>query len=410
MIQIILGQYLENQVVCLILSNKKYSGVKVLSNGQLVQTIDIKKYHVNRFILTNIFAGNSYKIDFLHGKEILDSCQINLKSDPFDDVLIVNCDSCYGYETGTWDLIQGDSTRFVFHLGDQLYNDHLFFQSCLSHISDMTKSEIKAVHKKCYSHYLQHFTRNNKTNILKNNFNLMMPDDHEIVDNSIIEFGNPNNFKIIHKILEKLATKIELGLRQTESDILFVEDKKHSTVYVVNYSNNFTEESFKKHNYMIWMKNYCNIIFLARKCVGSVQNPLLNQIVFSADKYELVDIDFLLNFKLKSKNSKKKIYVLCGDYHMKNTIEYKKNNKELLQIKNVGAINTVIDPVGVNFIPNTKIEGIEIESSTIRQNGFVTINYRGDTIIVRDIINKKNMLFHLANTILSAKEFIFMKH
>lgn len=410
MIQIILGQYLKNQVVCLILSNKKYSGVEVFSNGQLIKTINIKKYCVNRFMLTDIYLNNSYKIDFVHGNEIIDTCQINLKSNPFDDVLIVNCDSCYGYETGTWDLIQGDSTKYVFHLGDQLYNDHLFFKSCLTYTLNMTKSEIKLVHKKCYSHYLHHFTRNNKTNILKNNFNLMIPDDHEIVDNSIKEFGNQNNFKIIHKILEKLSEKIELGLRQTGSDILFIPDNKHSTVYIVNYLNDFTKELYDKYNYIKWMKDYDNIIFLTRKCVGSVHNPWLNQMIFSTDEYELVDIDFLLNFKLKSKNSNKKIYVLCGDYHMKNTIDYKKGNKDLLQIKNVGAINTVIDTINVNFIPNTKIEGIEIESNTIRQNGFVTISYDGDTIIVKDIINKKNMLFHLANTIVSAKEFVFMKH
>ena len=52
---------------------------------------------------------------------------------------------------------------------------------------------------------------------------------------------------------------------------------------------------------------------------------------------------------------------------------------------------------------------IQIKNKTIKENGFITINYDKDSIIIKDIINKKSRLFHLTNTILTAKKFILMK-
>lgn len=414
MLQIILGQYLNDKVVYLILSSKSYSNVSVKINGSTYEKINIKAYKVNKYYLSDIKIGSRYVIDFKKGDKILDSIQINLKSNPFDNVLVVNCDSCYGYETGTWNLIENNQTRIIFHLGDQLYNDHMFHNSYNMYKLDITKEEEKIIYRRCYYHYLQHFSRNNKSNVLKNNFNLMIPDDHEIVDNSIEIMFNMYNFEIIKKLLEELCEEIELGLKQNSADILFIPDDKNSTVYILNYLDKFDESIYLKYNYLDWVKKYNNIIFLNRKCISSVKNSKLNQIVFKTEEYELYDIDYLLKIKLKPGYSNKEIYVLCGDYHMKNTLEYTYKGKKLLTIKNVGAINTVIDIFKVDFILKTALPEIKLKESTIKQNGFIDISYKtvkkNNKIEVKDIINKKNILYHLANSIVSAKEFLTMKY
>jgi hypothetical protein len=410
MIQIILGQYLNNSVKLIILSNRNYSKVNIIVNDKNIKSLDIKSYQVNNFVLDDIITNDMYEINFVYKDKILDKINLDLTSNPFDNVLVVNCDSCYGYETGTWDLIPKTLTHIIFHLGDQIYNDHLFYSIYNEYNNNIDKNDEIKIFKKCYYHYLHHFSRNNKKNVLKNNFNLMIPDDHEILDNSINSMKNMHNYKVIKKIFTTITNQIEINLMfGKKKKVLYVEDNKNSTVYVLNYQLDFTKELFEDYNYLQYIKKYDNIIFLNRKCAGTVKNGLLNQLVFKCDPIESVDIDFLLEIKSNKKYLDKKIFILCGDYHMKNTLKYYKDKNKLLTIKNVGAINTVIDIFGVNFIPNSSIKGIELESETIRQNGFVSINYSNGKIKVKDIINKKNILFHLMNSIVSAKEFISMK-
>jgi hypothetical protein len=406
MIQIILGQYIENKVLYMILSDKDYLNTKIFINNEENNQINIKAYKVNKFYFDNIKIGNDYKIEFIRKNKLIDSIEIKLKSNPLDNVLVVNCDSCYGYESGTWDLIENKNTRYIFHLGDQIYNDHIFYDL----YKDYEKKLIdeKQVYKYCYLHYLYHFSRNNKKNVLKNNFNLMIPDDHEILDNSVKKLANIVCFKKVYNIFKSLSKSIELGLRHKKCNLLFLEDSSNSTVYILNYTEKFDEEFYIKNNYLQYVKRNKNIIFLNRKCIGSVKNSMLNQVIFKNPPIENYNIDYML--KLGIKYPKKNIYVLCGDYHMKNSLKYFKNQRQILEIKNVGAINTVVDIFSVNFILESKISDITLQSDTTMQNGFVSINYENKKIRIEDIINKKNILYHLGNSVTSAKEFILMKY
>ena len=189
-IQVILGEYLDSKVKLIILSNKNYSNVNLYNNGKVIKNITIKAYHINNYELEDIHMDNYYLFELEYLDKIFDTFVINLKLNPFDNVLIINCDSGYGLETGTWDLIDNTSNKYVFHLGDQIYNDKIFQKYFnilkIKKIKDITIKDKQLIWKGTYDYFLEQFTRNNKTNVLKNNFNIMIPDDHEVIDNSFI--------------------------------------------------------------------------------------------------------------------------------------------------------------------------------------------------------------------------------
>ena len=216
--------------------------------------------------------GNYYFFELEYLDKIFDTFVINLKSNPFDNILIINCDSGYGFETGTLELIENTSTTYVFHLGDQIYNDKLFKKYfnifANKKIESITKKDKKLVWKECYDYFLEQFTRNNKTNVLKNNFNFMIPDDHEVVDNGFVSKIKKEQivyYDLVYSIINDLSNSIELELGFNKKEISYIEDKSNSTLYIINYSLNFTEDFFNKFNYKNKIENYKNIIFLKRK-------------------------------------------------------------------------------------------------------------------------------------------------
>ena len=410
-IQVILGEYFDSKVKLIILSNKNYSNVNLYKNGKIIKNITIKAFQINNYELDDIQLGNYYLLELEYLNKIIDTFVINLKSNPFDDVLIINCDSGYGFETGTWDLIENTNTKYAFHLGDQIYNDKIFLKyfNILKNkkIEDITQKDKQLVWKETYNYFLEQFTRNNKTNVLKNNFNIMIPDDHEIIDNSFIDRIKKEQivyYNLIYKIIKKISNSIELELKFNREDISYIEDKLNSTLYVINYSLNFNEEFFNKFNYKNKIENYKNIIFLQRKICNSIKNKLLVQYIYKESKYDMISIDFILDLGIKHRN--KKFYILCGDDHIKSTGEYYLNGKKILTIKSVGAINSVIDLFNYEIILNTKIKNITMKTEKQLENGFIKIFYKNENITVKDIINHKSYFYHVQNSIFTAGKFI----
>ncbi len=415
MIQIILGEYFENKVKVIILSDKDYLETKLYSNGKIILNIDIKAYKVNLFELSDIELNNYYFYELEYLDKILDTFKINLKSNPFDNILVVNCDSAYGYETGTWDSIEeSNGSRYVFHLGDQIYND-IIFQKHYNKLKNKKVEKINTNDKKkifvdCYDYFLKQFTRNNKTNILKNNFNIMIPDDHEVVDNSFVNKILKERieiYNIIYRVINNLSNDIELGLGFNYSELKYIVDNTNSSLYIINYSLDFTDEYFKKYDLENKIVQYKNIIFLQRKICNSIKNKMITQMIYSSDKFDMIDIDWLL--KMCKNNTGKKFYILCGDDHIKTTTTYYSNKDIILKVKGVGSINSVVDLLNYETILNTKISGIEMKSEKILENGYVNIFYKNDKINVKDIINKKSYFYHIKNSILSGAKFVSFK-
>jgi hypothetical protein len=410
-IQVILGEYLDSKVKLIILSNKNYSNVNLYKNGKIIKNITIKEYRINNFELEDINIGNYYFFELEYLDKILDTFVINLKSNPFENVLIINCDSGYGFETGTWDLIDNTSTKYAFHLGDQIYNDKIFQKNFNilknKKIEDITKKDKQVIWKECYNYFLEQFTRNNKTNVLKNNFNIMMPDDHEVVDNSFIDRIPKEQivyYNLIYSIIKNLSNSIELELKFNRIDISYIEDKSNSTLYIINYSLNFNEDFFNQFNYKNKIENYKNIIFLQRKQCNSIKNNVISEYIYKENQYILVDIDFVLN--LGKKYKEKVFIILCGDDHIKSTGEYYLNNKKLLTIKGVGSINSTVDLFNSEIILNTKLKNITLQTKKQLENGFIKIFYKNENINIKDIINHKSYFYHVKNSIFTAGKFL----
>ncbi len=415
MIQIILGEYFENKVKVIILSDKDYLETKLYSNGKIILNIDIQAYKVNLFELSGIESNKYYFYELEYLDKILDTFKINLKSNPLDNILVVNCDSAYGYETGTWDSIEeSNETKYVFHLGDQIYND-IIFQKHYNKLKNKKVEKINTNDKKkifvdCYDYFLKQFTRNNKTNILKNNFNIMIPDDHEVVDNSFVNKILKERigiYNIIYEVINNLSNEIELGLGFNHLELKYIVDNTNSSLYIINYSLDFTDEYFKKYDLENKIVQYKNIIFLQRKICNSIKNKMITQMIYSSDKFDMIDIDWLL--KMCKNNTGKKFYILCGDDHIKTTTTYYSNKDIILKVKGVGPINSVVDLLNYETILNTKISGIEMKSEKILENGYVNIFYKNEKINVKDIINKKSYFYHIKNSILSGAKFITFK-
>ncbi len=131
--------------------------------------------------------------------------------------------------------------------------------------------------------------------------------------------------------------------------------------------------------------------------------------IYLSDKFEMLDIDWILNICKDKDNAGKNFYILCGDDHIKTTTSYYSNKQEILTVKGVGPINSVVDLLNYSTILNTKIKGIEMKSEKILENGYVKIFYKNDKINVKDVINKKSYFFHIKNSILSGAKFVSFK-
>ena len=70
----------------------------------------------------------------------------------------------------------------------------------------------------------------------------MIPDDHDIVDDTFVD-NNINNkqFTNLYKIFNKFITNftIDLRFKYNGEDLSYIIDKKNDTIYILNYDNNF---------------------------------------------------------------------------------------------------------------------------------------------------------------------------
>ena len=312
------------------------------------------------------------------------------------------------------DLIDNTSNKYVFHLGDQIYNDKIFQKYFnilkIKKIKDITIKDKQLIWKGTYDYFLEQFTRNNKTNVLKNNFNIMIPDDHEVIDNSFISRIKKEqlvHYNLIYSIINDLSNSIELELKFNREDISYIEDKLNGTLYIINYNLDFDEDFFNKFNYKNKIENNKNIIFLQRKQCNSVKNNIISEYIYKDNKYNLVDIDFILD--LGKKYKEKKFFILCGDDHIKSTGEYCLNGKKILTIKGVGPINSTVDLFNCENILNNKLKNITLQTEKQLENGFIKIFYKNNNINVKDIINHKSYFYNVKNSILSASKFISFK-
>jgi hypothetical protein len=405
-ISCILGEYMNNTVKIIILSKETYV-VNLNVNKNYIKNFIIKKYESNILVLENINEGFNYYILFINNKnnKPIEKININLEKNPFNNVKIVNCDSNLGFETNTWKLIN-NKFGIIFHLGDFLYNDLVFrkyYKYLIKNNIDY-KSIKQSIYEELYDNYIECITR--KQNYLKNNFNYIMTDDHEIVDNNYYD-KNKNNkiFRKIYKLFKEVKIKILHNTRFVNNKIDFVKDDTNKTVYVLNYDNIYlNSDTINKYNIYNNIKQYKNIFFLERKCFSSSKPTLLSSIIFQEKEinnnnnylYELFD-------SLYHNKKDVIINVISGDYHIISNMDIynKKFNNKICSIKNVGAINTCVDIFSSNLFLDSKNYVSKNEDIKYR-NGFIYINYKKDEIIIKSVMNTRtNLIYNIINNIIT---------
>ena len=266
----------------------------------------------------------------------------------------------------------------------------------------------QTLYEELYDNYIECITR--KQYYLKNNFNYIMTDDHETVDNNYYDKNkNISIFLKIYKLFKKVEINIFNNLRFGNNKIEFINDYTNKTVYILNYENMIINSKIiNKYNIYDNIKNYKNIFFLERKCFSSSKPSILSGIIFQEKEINRDNDDL---YKLFDKLYKKdiNINIISGDYHFISSMDIynKKFDYKICSIKNVGAINTCVNIFGVNLFLDSKNHDSKNEE-IIYKNGFIYVNYKTDNINLKNIINSKtNMFFNVINNIITGIKFVF---
>lgn len=398
---IILGDYdkINSKLIVVILSKKKYICSEIFVNKKKIDSIDTIKKNTTTKIILDIksFNKENITIEIYNKSKIICSIEnLNLIK-IFENIIVMGCDSTLGLEKNLWNKLKHTKSHYLIHCGDQIYNDKIF-KKYYRFINIDDEKNIKKLEKEIFNNYYNQFYR--YKNILKYNLNLMIPDDHEIVDDAYENKHKDNDkFTKIKNIFQKFVTNIELALKINSDDLYYIEDEKNEIIYVLNYTTDFTDQLLNKYDFDNKIIPYNNITLLSRKSLLSSKNSLFNQLIFSQESITLVNIDNLLKKIIKYD---KKMYIFCGDDHSykKSIILYK--NKNICEIITCGSINTVPELFKNKIILNTQINGITLENISYELiNNFIKIKNQNNMIKIINVSEGKNMLFYLLDNIIN---------
>ncbi len=268
----------------------------------------------------------------------------------------------------------------------------------------MDNKGLELLYKDIFDAYYTQFSRYKR--ILKNNLNLMIPDDHEVVDNTYNDkYADDKTFLKVKKVFVDFYTKIQLGLKLTDEKIYYLENKKNSTIYILNYEEIYDKKILSEHDFDFKIKPYKNIVLISRKSLLSSKISLPNRLVYSMNKYEMNQIDFLLEKAIKTN---KKIFILCGDDHAyKKSIIKNSDGKTLCTIITCGPINTVPELFKNEIILNTKLPNLSIENKHyLLANSFVQIKSSDKKINIKKIIHKSDPITTIFDNVITAIQFL----
>lgn len=398
MVLLILGDYdsVNKNLVIILLSKSKLSNVKININKKDTNILNIKKGITRKILNLKNFDETKIKIKLsTKSKTLIQTKKLNL-SNVLDNVCVVNCDSTLGFEKKLWNKLNNTTGNYIIHCGDQIYNDKIFKK--YHRKKYISSKDLSKLDDEIFQNYYNQFNR--YKNILANNLNLMIPDDHDMVDNTFeSKHCLEPKFKLLAKIFKKYYTKIQLDLRLKKDSVYYLSDKKNSSLYMLNYQIDLTKDLLKKYNFNDKIQEYKNIILISRKSLLSSKTNIFNQYIFSENSTVLNNIDYLLG---KIIDSNKKLYIFCGDDHSCKKSIITKDNKDICTIITCGPINTVPELFKNTIFLNTQLKNLKIKNKLYElANSFIKLNYSHDKLKITEIIEKKNILYYLADNIVN---------
>ena len=317
----------------------------------------------NDVVSTKINLNNN-KFLFIDNNEI----KLDIDDDVEKRIKIFNCDCHFVPETGIWNKINNDKPFYSFHLGDQIYNDLIFFKHCRIYNSiDKINENIDKIKTDIFNNYLIAYKR--KESVLQHSFNIFLGDDHEIVDDSIIKNLDPLVSGNLRQIYREVFQKIKTGLYNKN---LLSLDNKSILLFDNIDTYNYLEYSQKLIDLINEnKKDFINddLYIMSPRVLLNFKSDLIQTLIFQTDTNnndydELYDTIFSLN---------KKVKIFCGDRHYiskYNIILREKEKKISLYL--VGPMNSIVEPRFSNY--NLLDNNLELENEYQHlQHGYISI-------------------------------------
>jgi hypothetical protein len=272
------------------------------------------------------YCGNSHVIN------------VPIPEDPSSRVNVFNCDCQFLPETGAWDEVEGACLSF--HLGDQVYLDHIFMElakeKCLACCTAELTDEI--IRSYAYEEYRVGFKR--KARVLQSSFNIMLGDDHDIADESLRTMYNKERTEQVVRVFKDVFNEIGGGLRLNKTEVIHYGESSFLLIdnidvlgpqkYCSNVIDMVGRNTFQKKLYIMSPRVMMNDNISA-----------LYQWVYSCDN-NTVDYTKLYD-ALFSLNSS--VVVLFGDAHISKRFEVLKAGiPKRIELLFVGTMNSALDP------------------------------------------------------------------
>jgi len=364
----IIGEYKNSKFILNIISLVEDKTI-VIKIGKNYETIfELEQYKCQKIILP--VQHSIINIKIIADKE---KYEFNVNISDNRKINIFNCDNHYLEQTDLWE--RAKPAIFNFHIGDQIYLDELF----MKHANDLQNKKQIFLRRDVYTEYIKAFSR--KAHILQSGFNIMLGDDHEIVDESLYSKFNKNIVKYLSGEYKRIFIEIQASLR-FENEIVQVGNMDFllidniNTLSYQNYKNNLMQKvlKYKSNNEFLYI--------LSPRVPLNFKSSFLNKAIFEVDGDYTNYIDFYnLLFDLPQK-----VKILCGDAHIYKSFKITKNEKNIDLIL-VGTMNSPIDQIEIdeNLFHTDDIKCKEIEK--IPKNSFVYIN---DNIITTEFSEPRN--------------------
>ena len=314
----------------------------------------------NDVVSTKINLNNN-KFLFIDNNKI----KLDIDDDVEKRIKIFNCDCHFVPETSIWNKIDYSKPFYSFHLGDQIYNDLIFFKHCRIYNSiDKINENIDKIKTDIFNNYIVAYKR--KALVLQQSFNIFLGDDHDIMDDNMIKNLDPLISGNLRQIYREIFEKIKTGLYTKD---LITLDNKSILLFDNIDTYNYYDFSKKLNKLINDNKDQIEetLYIMSPRVLLNFNDTFIDKYLYenlpnNNDYDELYNTIFSLNSDVK---------IFCGDQHYISKYNIIKGEKKC-ELFIIGPMNSVLNQQFCNYILLDNNFQLENEYQYL-QHGYVSI-------------------------------------